>query len=98
LADFYFIPALANLVFWFKSGEMKVKVLFWGSLTELVKDNEWEMEGISSVSQLKNRLFELVPGLSGSSFFVAVNQEVTRSDLALHDGDEVALMPPYSGG
>lgn len=29
---------------------------------------------------------------------VAVNQEMASSDATLHDGDEVALFPPVTGG
>ena len=34
----------------------------------------------------------------GRSIRVAVNQEFVGNDYVLHDGDEVALIPPVSGG
>ena len=37
------------------------------------------------------------PGLM-ASLAVAVNQEYARADTELKDGDEVALLPPVSGG
>lgn len=36
----------------------------------------------------------LVPG----RIMISVNQEFVRPDASIHDGDEVALMPPFSGG
>ena len=33
-----------------------------------------------------------------ASLAAAVNEEFTRFDRALEDGDEVALLPPVSGG
>ena len=36
----------------------------------------------------------LVPG----RIMVSVNQEFVKQDAAVQDGDEVALMPPFSGG
>jgi molybdopterin converting factor subunit 1 len=36
--------------------------------------------------------------LSRGSILIAVNQEFAKSDALLRDGDEVALMPPVSGG
>ena len=39
-----------------------------------------------------------VPGLRDRTFYVAVNEEFAQRDTVLHDGDEVALLPPVSGG
>ncbi len=36
--------------------------------------------------------------LSCGRLLIAVNQEFVREDATLADGDEVALMPPFSGG
>lgn len=36
--------------------------------------------------------------LSCGRILIAVNQEFVRADAPLKDGDEVALMPPFSGG
>ena len=32
------------------------------------------------------------------TIYVAVNQEYARSEQMLHEGDEVAIFPPVSGG
>ena len=29
---------------------------------------------------------------------ISVNQEMADSDTIIHDGDEVAFLPPFSGG
>jgi molybdopterin synthase catalytic subunit len=36
--------------------------------------------------------------LTGGRMLVAVNQEFASADQELRDGDEVAIMPPFSGG
>ena len=38
---------------------------------------------------------ELAPG---RAYRVAVNHEVVGNDATLHDGDEIALLPPVTGG
>ncbi len=39
-----------------------------------------------------------VPFLRERTFYVAVNEEYAQRDTVLQDGDEVALLPPVSGG
>ncbi len=50
--------------------------------------------------QLLERLKEQYPGLAAvaPSLAIAVNREYSGADRVLQDGDEVALIPPVSGG
>jgi molybdopterin converting factor subunit 1 len=52
-----------------------------------------------SVGELKQNLVKLYPGLSMvSQFFIAINHEYAEeADFINHD-DEVAIIPPVSGG
>ena len=52
---------------------------------------------VGSVAQF---VFEQYPGLIGTpnALVIAVNQEYQQHDYALSEGDEVALIPPVSGG
>lgn len=80
---------------------MQVKVLFFGHLTEDVQSSglDWGLkEGPSTVSVLCEQLTEAYPALAGKTFRVAVNQQFVGDSHALKAGDEVALMPPFSGG
>ena len=54
----------------------------------------------STVGSFARDLGERFPGLTGdpSSLVVAVNREYTDHQHVLMDGDEVALIPPVSGG
>lgn len=54
----------------------------------------------SSVSQLLNSLEAQFPALVpiNSAIRIAVNQEFCERSTILNDGDEVAIMPPMSGG
>ena len=40
----------------------------------------------------------IIPGKDPSRLVVAVNLEYREHDHVLNDGDEVALIPPVSGG
>jgi molybdopterin converting factor subunit 1 len=50
------------------------------------------------VADLLEALSVQLPSLSRARGMVAVNQSYVGPDTVLHDGDEVALIPPVSGG
>ncbi|MDA1188658.1 MAG: molybdopterin converting factor subunit 1 [Chloroflexi bacterium] len=54
----------------------------------------------ATVGDLANQMIEKYPTLmrDASKLVVAVNEEYREHDYMLHDGDEVALIPPVSGG
>ena len=58
--------------------------------------------GPGTVSELLEAVSRGYPALSGmisgNRILIAVNREFARGDAMVKDGDEVALMPPFSGG
>jgi molybdopterin converting factor small subunit len=79
---------------------MRVCVLYFGVLKDLVGHGRSEMdlaEG-ASVAELLEAHRGLAEGPIWESIAVAVNQEYARAGDVLKDGDEVALLPPVSGG
>ena len=81
---------------------LKIKVLLFASYRERVGEAELSIrlpEG-SSVGSLALELGERFSKLTSdpSSLVVAVNREYTDHLHVLKDGDEVALIPPVSGG
>ncbi len=81
---------------------MNVKVLFFGQLRELVGASEESVElpAGASVADLISHYQQRVPRLREfrPSLAVAVNQEYADAAAALRSGDEVAFIPPVSGG
>ena len=81
---------------------MKVRLLFFASLRERLRASEAErnMADGSTVADLWQSLcdenHDLQPMSNSVSF--AVNQEYVDRTTVLRDGDEVALIPPVSGG
>ena len=81
---------------------MTIKVLFFASVRDLVGDAQRIVslpdhvtvaELIAELGLVHRRFIELVPSL-----MVGVNQEYVTRDTVLKDGDEVAFIPPVSGG
>jgi MoaE-MoaD fusion protein len=76
-------------------------VLLFAGLAELAGRRDLQVpvaEGSLSVAALQARVLELQPGLAGRSFRVAVNRRYAQPTDAVRPGDEVALIPPVSGG
>ena len=52
----------------------------------------------SRVGELLELLAQRIPVLKAAKGMIAVNQTYVGTDVELHDGDEVAFIPPVSGG
>ncbi len=67
-----------------------------------VESREYEIDGPVTVRKLKEMLKEDFPALSetldGRSVLFSVNEEFAANDTVINDGDEVGLLPPFSGG
>jgi molybdopterin converting factor subunit 1 len=81
---------------------MRVHVLYFGVLKEQLGQNGvWmDVEEGSSVAELVEMHRRMQKGTAGlwDSLAVAVNQEYAKAGDVLKEGDEVALLPPVSGG
>ncbi|HVA38797.1 MAG TPA: molybdopterin converting factor subunit 1 [Candidatus Dormibacteraeota bacterium] len=81
---------------------MTIRVLAFARARELMGSGEStiELPEGATVAQLRAHLSERVPQLAGlgGSLRFARNGALAAEDQSLHDGDEVALLPPVSGG
>ena len=81
---------------------MRITVLFFGMLRDLVGRSEEELqlpEGarLETVFEHYASQFPKLREMAGS-VVIARNQEFADPEVAVSEGDEVALMPPVSGG
>ena len=81
---------------------MRVNVLLFANCADIVGERRIEVDAAegSTVGRLLEQLVLDYPGLARMSEIasVAVNAEYTDSDRQLVHGDEVAIIPPVSGG
>jgi len=81
---------------------MRVRVVFFGVLKDLAgKTSEWiELPDSASVGDVLDHYAKQSPQLKASlaALAVAVNQKYAGPETALRPDDEVALLPPVSGG
>jgi molybdopterin converting factor subunit 1 len=81
---------------------MQIRVLFFASCRDLVGSGELELtvrKGIT-VGEFKEQIVKTFPQMAGitPSLSTAVNMEYARDEEILNSKDEVALIPPVSGG
>tara|TARA_B100000686_G_scaffold61229_1_gene65826 strand:+ start:168 stop:449 length:282 start_codon:yes stop_codon:yes gene_type:complete len=81
---------------------MTIRVLFFASCREIAGSSQVDLsvrEGIT-VGELKNEIVATYPDLAGiaPSLSTAVNMEYASDDDIISSNDEVALIPPVSGG
>src|SRR5215471_15758735 len=72
-----------------------IRVRVFAGLRERAGWSEKELDGVATVADVWR---ELELGDEPAGLLYAVNHEYADRDRALADGDEVALIPPVSGG
>lgn len=83
---------------------MKIKLKFFANLRDMAGTDEIDMvlEDDVVVADLMRLIMKKLPALKNvletRKIFISVNQEMAHKELALKDGDEVGLLPPFSGG
>lgn len=80
---------------------MKCSIKAFGISREIVggKVLELELPEGHTISELKHHLFQKYPTFNDlKSLYVAVNNEYASDETVLKAGDEIALIPPVSGG
>jgi MoaE-MoaD fusion protein len=79
---------------------VQIRVLFFGILKDLAgrSADELDIPEGSRVGDVIGRYENLIPNSRLSSVAISVNQEYSSPDTPLHAGDEIALLPPVSGG
>lgn len=81
---------------------MRVRVLFFGMLKDLMggSSDSLDLPEEASVGDLLELYERKVPALRKSlaSIAVAVNQQYAGAGTKLKSDDEIALLPPVSGG
>ena len=81
---------------------MTITLKLFGSLREAFGESTLSVELAEGacVADLRDWLAKQNPlvGKLGDRLAVSINLEIAPSDAVLHDGDEVALLPPVAGG
>jgi len=81
-----------------------VTLKYFASLKSIAGKEEERLDlgNETTVQKLSETLAKTTPKIGemiqGKRILVSVNQNVATLDTVIHDGDEVAFLPPFSGG
>ena len=79
---------------------MQIQVLLFGITRDIVDRNhlKLDMETGSTTEDLKTLLLRDYPDLANYQYALAVNEAYANDEQPLQANDQVALIPPVSGG
>ena len=77
---------------------MKIKVKLFGSLADVVGSTELTIEDVHDSEELCKQFRQSYEAAKDINMLVAVNRSIHSETYVFRDTDEIALLPPFSGG
>lgn len=75
-----------------------IRLMCFGMLEEITGFKERQLIGKQDTDQLRIWLNDEFPVLQKIDFVISVNRKLINQNTVLKNEDEVALLPPFSGG
>jgi len=80
---------------------MEIHLKYFGLVADITKKSEEQFHIESELNSLylvQSKIEERYPEIRNTTYSFAVNQSLTKEDIAINEGDEIALLPPFAGG
>ncbi len=77
---------------------MGIKVLYFGRIAEICNTTSEILTDVRDVDTLKNVIHSKYNLLLSFKYKVSINNKIYNTNRILNNGDEIALLPPFSGG
>ena len=76
----------------------QIRLKVFGMLAEKLGADSLEIENPGSSEALRRQLLLQFPSLQSLTFRIAVDRKIVQAETNITAGQEVALLPPFSGG
>ncbi|RZJ99253.1 MAG: molybdopterin synthase sulfur carrier subunit [Flavobacterium sp.] len=77
---------------------MRINILSFGSLNEVVAGGPIDVAEITDSDSLKTYLLANYPEIADKKFVIAINKNIIQYNTVLNELDTIAILPPFSGG
>lgn len=77
---------------------MEVKILLFGELAQIAGASSIALKDVANTNVANEKLIEQFPTFKNKKYALAINKRLVKESHTLVDGDELALLPPFSGG
>jgi molybdopterin synthase sulfur carrier subunit len=77
---------------------MQVHLTLFGQLADITGRSEMILHDIPDTETLIKTLNEMYPSLENAQYAIALNKKVIKVNTILSGDNNIALLPPFSGG
>ncbi len=77
---------------------MEINLLSFGQIVDIMGMDTLKIPGVKNTNELNEFLVKAWPQLQSIKYTIAVNKKVIRENTPLQHEDNVAILPPFSGG
>ena len=77
---------------------MTIKATLFGVLADYAQSSEIEISDVSTTKELLQKVNNKYPSFKRVNYKISVNHSLVSGDLKISPGDDIALLPPFSGG
>lgn len=77
---------------------MQVHLTLFGQLADITGKTEMILHDIPDTATLIETLNEMYPSMAKVKYAIALNKKVIKENTVLSGDNNIALLPPFSGG
>jgi molybdopterin converting factor small subunit len=77
---------------------MEVTVQYSGILADMAGKTKEPLSGVKTLHEIRDVLDVKYNGFRELSYVISLNGVIVHEDAGLKEGDQIALIPPVSGG
>lgn len=77
---------------------MEIALISFGKISEFIQNQKLEIDGINTTDDLGFYLKKEYPPLADMKYKLALNKNLVQQNTEIKNGDNIAIMPPFSGG